>query len=127
MWLVERLPKEVSETAVETLGADALLSRAISTTMSRYINAKWAPSFFNRDGLRWQASPKSFLLMSPRGVGCFTATSLCSPSNAGDVTVKVPKAVQAYHEGPLRLVSDQPPLRRAQQPHVPAPEADPPL
>lgn len=113
MWLVERLPKEASETAVETLGADALLSRAISTTMSRYLNAKWAPSFFNRDGFRWQTSPKSFLVMSPRGVGGFAATTLTSPSDAGDVTVKVPKAVQAYHEGALPLVSDQPRLQRA--------------
>ena len=53
MFLLEKLPKDNTQSTDEPTGADILLSRSIAAEMNTYLKLPWTPSFCVSKSIRW--------------------------------------------------------------------------
>lgn len=53
MFLLEKLPKESTQSAEEPTGAGILLTRSIGDELSTRLRTPWTPPYCKNDSIRW--------------------------------------------------------------------------
>eukprot|EP00055_Hartaetosiga_balthica_P000828 m.137561 g.137561 ORF g.137561 m.137561 type:complete len:620 (+) comp11909_c0_seq1:36-1895(+) len=77
MWLIERLPKDGSSSAVtESIGYKQRVLRAVSTEVNRQVNTPWVPSQFHRDGIVWTEKQSKWHFVSRNSVNSYAIKPL---------------------------------------------------
>ncbi|XP_076446485.1 coiled-coil domain-containing protein 22 homolog [Babylonia areolata] len=107
MFLVEKLPKEASQTSDEPMGASVLMHRAICMELGSQLSLPWVPPYLKNKGLRTRTKPPGW---HREGVSCmrrFHACQLSVPRDVANLTVRLPKEQRQYYSQHLPYVTSQ--------------------
>ncbi|XP_012945251.1 coiled-coil domain-containing protein 22 homolog [Aplysia californica] len=118
MFLVEKLPKESSQTADEPLGASVLLHRAICTELSNQLSASWTPTFMKDRGIRSRSKPPGW---QREGACCLQYYHSCptrTPVGTANLSIKLPRETRSYYTSKLPYVTNQTRVHRDTAPSV---------
>lgn len=105
MWLVERLPKEVSEVSAEVLSSGAQLARQGALEIKRRLSYTWTPASCKRDSTAWRDKDK-WHLEGAAALTAFAADPVVVPAGKS-----ADKATHRYHTSCMKLLTEQPPMR----------------
>ncbi|KAK2166341.1 hypothetical protein LSH36_40g21002 [Paralvinella palmiformis] len=108
LFLLEKLPKESSETEDELLGASALLQREIASKIKLCLSRPWLPPFCKLRSTKWQPTQSQWLIDDLHSMHHFHSCSINYPKQVPDVSQKIPKDVREYYNK-MPFVHSQPP------------------
>ncbi|KAK3099768.1 hypothetical protein FSP39_009318 [Pinctada imbricata] len=107
MFLVDKLPKDTTESTEEPLGASILLQRAISNTVAKQLESPWTPPYLKKGGITWRGKPPSWQREGACAMCSYHASKIRSPSGMADLTRKVPKDLRMYYSKSLPYITNQ--------------------
>ncbi|CAG5126194.1 unnamed protein product [Candidula unifasciata] len=118
MFLVEKLPKDTSQTADEPMGSSVLLHRAISTELGYQLSLAWLPPYLKDKGVRTRTRPPGWQREGAFCLHHFRGRHISTPRSVGSLTVKIPKELRSYYTNHLPYVTNQTSLHRDTAPSV---------
>ena len=106
MFLVEKLPKETSQTSDEPMGAGFLLQKAVSTELAAQLSLPWLPPFLKPNGMRRR--PRGWHREGACCLQPYHSSPLSLASGTTSLSTKLPKEQRAYYARHLSFVTAQP-------------------
>jgi len=89
MFLIEKLPKDNTQTSDEPMGTGVMLGRTIAAELALCLKSPWTPSFCKKNSTAWSNS--SFWMEGAKGVHAYRVTDLRAPEGTGNLNVRIPK------------------------------------
>lgn len=110
LFLIEKLPRDSSDSTDETLGTSALMQRAIATEISQLLKSTWSPQYCKRRCIyRLGTKPGVWCKEGVVGSRFYRSCYLSAPQGIGNFAKKIPKELKEYYCKELAIVSRQPP------------------
>ncbi|XP_050417021.2 coiled-coil domain-containing protein 22 homolog [Patella vulgata] len=107
MFLVEKLPKDTTQTSDEPLGASVLLQRAIAAKLHQQMTSPWTPHYLKDRGITWRGKPPSWQREGAACIYSYRSQHLSRPEGLTDLTRKIPKEIRNYYSTSLPFVTNQ--------------------
>ncbi|XP_025085148.1 coiled-coil domain-containing protein 22 homolog [Pomacea canaliculata] len=107
MFLVEKLPKDTSQTADEPLGSSVLLHRAVSSEIDAQLGLPWLPTYLKQQGIRIRSKLPGWHREGSQSMRFFHSCHMSLPSNVANLAVKLPKEQRRYYSEYLPYLTNQ--------------------
>lgn len=107
MFLIEKVPKETTETRDEPLSATVVLQRAIAAKLASQLKSPWLPPYMRRPSALWKRNPSALYHQGVSDAVGFHAYPLQWPIGTTNLSKKIPKELRNYYQSLLPVVSQQ--------------------
>lgn len=107
MFLIEKVPKESTETRDEPLSASVVLQRAIAVKLASQLKSPWIPPYIRRASAIWKGSSPELYHQGVSDAVGFHAYPLQWPVGTTNLSKKIHKELRNYYQSLLPMVIQQ--------------------